>query len=394
MTEAPLQPIVVEGEPDRCFVRMRFVGGRFDRHIIPLEVLPDLNAYRDLIIDVARHLFKQNNQGRQRVKKGFGDSFQIGLSKVVQGNSATALMERVDLIEDQAGAGQVVLFHEHQEFEQARDLIDRVIAAANDGVAPPEDFPAELAGRFNRFGQSLRAGEYAEISHGRSAPVRYDSDIRKFIVLSGSSTYEDKFDRKFALSGGEISTRTVHLSDEAGSLFDVRADSDAECDKAIARRRHHVRVVGIGSFDRQDSLKRILRVDQFIYTDDEPRQPFSDRLDEISEVPAGWFDGENPAPNSDAIAIMRRLVGWFTAEAGGPAPYLYPLTDGSITGEWSKGSWEISTIIRVPDFVIELYAVNTRTEREHEEEMKELDDSALKAFGEFWSKTDDDREQE
>lgn len=281
-------------------------------------------------------------------------------------------------------------FPRYGEFEDARGLLDRVIAAANDGQALPEEFPRELVGRFNRFGQSLRAGEHAELSHGRATPVKYDSETRKRIVLSANSTYENALDQRFTLTGGEIRACIVHLADEDGTRFDLRVDTDEECEKAIARRRHQVRVVGAGLFDRQDRLTKITKYKEFIYTDDEPQQSLDERLNEIARTPAGWYSGQNPAPDASAIARMKELVGLITTEVGIPMPYMYPLPDGSTTGEWTRGNWEISVTVTLPDLAIELHALNVETDREIEEEIAQFDEQTLSAFMRFWRQMDSD----
>lgn len=392
MTDAPNQQLQAEIDGTADFVRVRFAGGRFDSHTIPFDVLPDLAAYRDLVVEVAKHLFRERNSDRQRVPKGFEESFQLGLSQVIQGNSATALAQRLDALEEQpTEAGQVGFdFPRYGEFEDARDLLDRVIAAANDGQALPQEFPRELVGKFNRFGQSLRAGEHAELSHGRTAPVRYDSETRKRIVLSANSTYENVLDQRFTLTGGEIRACIVHLVDEDGTRFDLRVDTDEECEKAIARRRHQVRVVGAGLFDRQDRLTKITDYKELIYTDEEPQQPLDERLDEIARTPVGWYSTQNPAPDLSAITRMRELVRLITGKAGLPMPYLYPLPDGSITGEWTRGDWEISATVALPNLVIELHALNVDTDSEINAEIVELDENALSAFNRFWSGMDSD----
>ena len=392
MTDVPNQQPQPEIEDNNDFVRVRFAGGRFDSHTIPFDVLPDLAAYRDLVVEVAKHLFRERNSDRQRVPKGFEESFQLGLSQVIQGNSATALAQRLEILEEQptdavqAGLG----FLRYVEFEDARDLLDRVIAAANDGQALPQEFPRKLVGKFNRFGQSLRAGEHAELSHGRMAPVRYDSETRKRIVLSANSTYENALDQRFTLTGGDLHSRVVHLVDEDGVHFDLPVDTVEECEKAIARRRHQVRVVGTGLFDRQDRLTKITKYKELIYTDDEPQQRLEERLDEISRTPAGWYSGQNPAPDVSAIARMGELVALVTTEAGVPTPYVYPLPDGSITGEWTRGDWEISATVTLPDLVIELHALNVETNNELETEIDQFDEHTLSAFSSFWSEMDSD----
>lgn len=392
MTDVPNQQPKPEFQDNGDFVRVRFAGGRFDSHTIPFDVLPDLAAYRDLVVEVAKHLFRERNIDRQRVPKGFEESFQLGLSQVLQGNSATALAQRLETQEDQlVNAGQAGFdFPRYGEFEDARDLLDRVIAAANERQALPQEFPRELVGKFNRFGQSLRAGEHAELSHGRTAPVRYDSETRKHIVLSANATYENTLDQRFTLTGGEIRACIVHLADDDGTRFDLRVDTDEECEKAIARRRHQVRVVGVGLFDRQDRLAKITKYKELIYTDDEPQQPLDERLGDIARTPAGWYSGQNPAPDASAIARMGELVALITTEAGVPVPYVYPLPDGGITGEWTRGDWEISATVTLPDLVIELHALNVENDEELDVEIAQLDEHTLSAFSNFWSGMDSD----
>ncbi len=392
MTNVPNQKPQPGIEDNGDFVRVRFAGGRFDSHTIPFDVLPDLAAYRDLVVEVAKHLFRERNSDRQRVPKGFEESFQLGLSQVIQGNSATALAQRLETLEDQpvdavqAGFG----FPRYGEFEDARDLLDRVIAAANDGHPLPPEFPRELVGKFNRFGQSLRVGEHAELSHGQTDPVRYDTETRKRIVLSANATYENTLDQRFTLTGGEIRAYIVHLAGEDGTRFDLRVDTDEECEKAIARRRHQVRVVGVGLFDRQDRLTKITKYKELIYTDDEPQQPLDERLGEIVRTPAGWYSGQNPAPDAAAITRMGELVGLITTEAGVAMPYIYPLPDGSITGEWTRGDWEISATVTLSDLAIELHALNVETDEELDVEIAQFDEHTLSAFSHFWSGMDPD----
>ena len=390
MSDVPNQQPQSEIQDNDDFVRVRFAGGRFDSHTIPFDVLPDLSAYRDLVVEVAKHIFRERNRDRQRVPRGFEESFQLGLSQVIQGNSATALAQRLDTDDDQrTDAGQAGFgFPRYGEFEDARDLLDRVIAAANNGQVLPQEFPRELVGKFNRFGQSLRVGEYAELSHGPMAPVRYDSETRKRIVLSANSTYENALDQRFTLTGGEIRSYIVHLAAEDGTRFDLRVDTDEECEKAIARRRHQVRVIGAGFFDRQDRLTKITKYKELIYTDDEPQQHLEERLSEIARTPAGWYSDQNPAPDASAIARMRELVALITTEAGVPIPYVYPLPDGGITGEWTRGDWEISATVSLPNLTIELHALNVETDKEFEADIARFDERALSVFNQFWSGMD------
>ncbi|MGV8931630.1 MAG: hypothetical protein ACOH1R_05900 [Luteimonas sp.] len=391
MTDIPSQNAPVEVKDNSDFVRVRFAGGRFDSHTIPFDVLPDLAAYRDLVVEVAKHLFRERNPDRQRVPKGFVESFQLGLSQVIQGNSATALAQVIETQEALADQAELNFPRYGEFFTGARNLLDRVIAAANHDRPLPQDFPSELVGRFNRFGQSLRAGEHAELSHEDASPVRYDSTTRKRIVLSANATYENTLDQRFTLDGGALSSIVVHVLDEEGTRFDFRVDSEAECEKAIARRRHEVRIVGIGQFDRHDRLTKITRYKELIYTDEEPQRPIDQRFSEIARTPAGWYAVGNPSPDSSAIARMRELITLTTSEAGVPIPYIYPLPDGSITAEWTRGDWEVNATITLPSLSIELHALNIESDQELQAEIAEFDDQTLSSFSRFWSEMGTER---
>ena len=76
------------------FMTPVFRGKRFENHEIPLDVLPDLAAYRDLVLDLARHLSLARSPSRKRVLRGFVDSFQLVL-RTIEPGSACPVLERV-----------------------------------------------------------------------------------------------------------------------------------------------------------------------------------------------------------------------------------------------------------------------------------------------------------
>src|SRR5690606_1124968 len=82
----------------------------------------------------------------------------------------------------------------YPDFDNARGYIDELIGSVSQTGRVPGDFPVELAGFFNSFGQSLRDDEFIELGYGGAKPVRYDTFIRKKIVLSRETTYENAVD--------------------------------------------------------------------------------------------------------------------------------------------------------------------------------------------------------
>ena len=329
------------------FARFRFSGGRFDSHAIPLEVLPDLTAYRKLVVDVAKVLYRRRMGTRVRVPKGFEDSFQIGLARIEGGRSAVAYMPRLrpvaaplqsqlNLSTDQSSLDQP----QYPDFDEARDYIDNLIASVGSTGSVPQEFPVELAGLFNSFGQSLLEGEFIELGFGGVKPVRYDTYIRKKIVLSRETMYENAVDTQFVLNGGVVAQGTIHVLDLNGVGFDFQPSTEFEFRKAYERASEKVQLVGTGLYDKNDRLRRLLSVN-VIYCEGGATQPFDSRLEEIRATPAGWYDDENPAPSPAAIEAMRRFL-VDVAMQPVPLPHIYPLPSGGIAVEWTIGAWEAS----------------------------------------------------
>jgi hypothetical protein len=352
---------------DDAFARFRFAGGRFDSHTIPLEVLPDLAAYRKLVVEVAKMLFRKRMGTRVRVPKGFEDSFQIGLARVEGGSSAVAYMPRLrpmvvpppqqplNFAANQPAFAQPL----YPDFDDARDYIDQLIDSVGSTGSVPPEFPVELAGFFNSFGQSLHEDEFVELGFGGAKPVRYDTFIRKKIVLSRETTYENAVDAQFVLNGGVVAQGAIHVLDVNGGGFDFQPSTEFEFKKAYNRASENVRLVGTGLYDKNERLRRLLSVN-VIYSEGGATQPFESRLAEIRATPAGWYDDKNPAPSAPAIEAMRRFLADVSMQPV-PLPHLYPLPDGGIAAEWTVGAWEASAEVDEAGSQVTLNAVNVDT---------------------------------
>lgn len=373
-----------DAQPDEgTFLCARFAGGRFGSHAIPFDVLPDLAAYRSLIIEVAKMLFKRRHNNRERVPKGFEDSFQIGLVRVEGGQSAVAIGRRLPSLRQAVLPQGNLNFPAYEEFDEARAYVDDLIRRVRDTDEVPEDFPSELAGRFNPFGQSLQSDEYVELGFDTPNPVRYDTFIRKRIVLSREKTYENAVNGVFTLNGGINDSGTIHVLDETGASLDFRPLSGFEFAKAYARRAQRVRLVGTGLYDRSERLRRLLDI-SIIYNDDEPRQPFDERLDEIAQAPEGWYQPGNRAPSQAAVEAMRKFVRLAVLEVATHTPYLYPLPEGGVAAEWTVGPWEASANINLDGAQIEFHAINTNSMEELQEVLSTNAGELAARFSAFW----------
>jgi len=383
VSDQPATPSEDTSGADGAFLRARFVGGRFDSHALPFDVLPDLAAYRGLIVAVAKMLFKRRHDSRVRVPKGFEESFLLGLSAITNGSAVA----EARLIPQAAPVQQGSLgFAQYPEFADARDYVDELIRRVSQTGEVPDDFPTELAGKFNAFGQNLLHDEAIELDYGTPRAVRYDSSIRRNIVLSRESTYENTVDDFFVLNGFVADTGTIHVRDGGGQHLDFRPLTESDFEKAKNRSSERVKLVGTGLFDKTDRLRRLLDV-QVIYSDDEPEVfDFQQRLDEIATTEPGWFDGDNPAPTGIAIEAMRQAL-LEIAESNDEAakPYLYPDPDGGIIAEWDKGSWSASMTIGADARIAHLHATNVASGRSISERVP-VELTVGRNFNDFWQR--------
>ncbi len=72
---------------DDTFATLIFKGGRFQGAAMPLEALPELAAYRELVLAVAKAIWQGDHQERQRLPKGFERDFRLVMLGVTEGST-------------------------------------------------------------------------------------------------------------------------------------------------------------------------------------------------------------------------------------------------------------------------------------------------------------------
>ncbi|HWL85033.1 MAG TPA: hypothetical protein VNO21_04490, partial [Polyangiaceae bacterium] len=167
------------------FVTLIFRGGRFHEAAMPLEALPELAAYRDLVLAVAKVLFQNDNPGRQRLPKGFEAGFRLVLERVDAG-SAVPVVSRVV---DQRGTASPPSAPAPDLFDKARDIVQDAIAAVGTGRIPSTELSNESLVRFNMFGRTLADDEAIVVAQpGKREGAVYDRAVRRKLVLRAQAT--------------------------------------------------------------------------------------------------------------------------------------------------------------------------------------------------------------
>lgn len=295
---------------------LRFDGKRFEGHALDVECTQELPAYRTLVLECAKELWRRKNPDRVRLPKRFEDGFRLEFDKVVPGSAALPLRRVRDVVQGELDFGD--------EFDEAAALIDESIAAADRDDLLPDALPANVVPLFRDFGRTLRPEETLYVRAGRStAEAAYGQRARTRLAEWVGPTFEDAVDLIGEVRMANVGPGAFKLQlPDDGALIDGRFAKDQEVVVLEALRNHRsvqLRVVGIAEFSTRDrQLKRILRVDR-VETAlragvpyDESATPIWEELASIgSAAPPGTWDA---VPDDLSIRIDEVVYG--TGSAG------------------------------------------------------------------------------
>ncbi len=249
----------------RTVVFHTFRGARFEDHGVDLDVLEDLQRYRDLLVEVAKELWRRNNPARERLPRNFEDSLSLRFYEV-QPNCATIPLERIIPGEEVNSLFVDENSWVEDELDQAAELITSTVDAVGRQQSIPAEFPKRLLGMFESYGKTLRTGEWFEHRPARaSASVRYDGTVREGLMRAMNASYESFVDITGAVTMARVTRprMAIQLDDER----EIEASFQSEDEEKIttALKQHtvtKVRVVGRGTFAPEGRLLRINQVDR------------------------------------------------------------------------------------------------------------------------------------
>jgi hypothetical protein len=147
-------------EPSEDLAVLRFDGERFANHTLDVDSTQELIAYKKLILECAKELWRRRNPGRVRLPCGFEEGFSLAFSEIREGSAGIPLKRRIERRDS-----DLPLPHE-DEFAEAARLIDDVVDAAGRGTTLPARFPRNVIPLFPRSRENFGA-------RGISSPPRH-----------------------------------------------------------------------------------------------------------------------------------------------------------------------------------------------------------------------------
>jgi hypothetical protein len=271
---------------------LRFEGPRFKDHGLDVDVLPELVAYKRLLQETAKEIWRSRHPGRQRLPKNFDAGISLKFFELLPGSTGVPLFREIT-----PGQASLPLF-EHELDQAVMVLEDAVAAAGATFKVPPKNLPRSVIPLFEQFGQTLRSDECIQISHGReSVPVRYDQQVKRFIRLWSAHVYLDVLDLIGEVRGTDLDGQKFFLRLQDGRKVPGRFQSEQEPLILEALSDHlsrRLRIMGKGHFLDDGALDYIVDVIRVELLPLEPEkteeQPIWERIANLSEAmpPETW----------------------------------------------------------------------------------------------------------
>lgn len=339
------------------FIQPRFVGPRFEAHTLPLSVAKDLAAYEELVFELAKHLFKEKQQGRMRAPKGFGNNFSLHLEKIDPGSAMPALVAVM--------VGAQLFGNLPSEIPEAKNLINSVIAT-EDGHPFPSNFPKDFYSYFNRIGRSLKEGEKIEWTPDSLTNKSVLTPAKRIrLVRAHRETYEAEAEVVGLVELLDSKKKTGILRTQNNDAITFVFDDPFFVDlkEALGNPVIHARFSGIGIFDVNDRLSSVIEIDQL---ESLPHYALVSKIDALASLSDGWLEGNGIAPTSNNLNWLANEVAKFFPETL-EYPSVAPTEDGHVIFEWIRPRIRIELEVNFSDQRLELYATNLTKEEFVEE---------------------------
>ena len=332
------------------FLKPRLQGKRFQHHSLPLELLKDLAALEEMVMEVAKHEFFVAHQDRERIPRGFSKGLELHLSGIEEGS----VIPVITLAFASFFSPQDVEY-----FNKAKAKIIAAIAAAEQGTK--QVLPPDLLKYFDRFGRSLLSDESMvfDLPNGQSAaltPQVRDSLLR----ASEAKTWTEAITLKGRIPKVDQARGSFGLELVDGT--NLKAPMDEQHLNIVLEASYGYRkgtgvLVAIQAVVERDRAGRKTAIQSVEHITLLNPLDIETRLQELALLKNGWLDGKGKELDQKALQLLAHTFDeQFSPDL--PLPYLYPTPEGGIQAEWTLGNWEVSLEISLPDLSAEYQTVN------------------------------------
>lgn len=360
---------------DKTF-KLRYVGARYAGARLPVNVLSDLPAFRDLLVSYAKDEWKARHPDRQRVPKGFDASLTLDLTTIEEGSALPNLVWSREVAQETLPGFE----DELEEIVEASysDIVElfEVVAAGGDA---PELSPEKLRA-LDKFGAGLRADERIELTPVAGGNVVFlDVERRKRLITSVRDTYNVRLAGIGALASNSVYGHVIIRTDRGD--ISIPVDPQEIIDEFDGSLDQSVQYDVLVEVDRGEHIRKVLEVFDVAVVDASIEAGMvraTERLAEIGRLQAGWLDGEGAAIQNSALESAQQFIKSRVVLAS--SMNIYPNEVAGVLIEIAAGGWDMSLEF-APDGSVELYGIEVDGDDEMEPELfAEVGEKLLAAF--------------
>ena len=78
----------------------KFLGERFKDNGLDLDTLPELIAYKSILVETAKELWRARNPERRRLKKNFEDGLKLKFYRIDPGSTAVPIEREYEVADE------------------------------------------------------------------------------------------------------------------------------------------------------------------------------------------------------------------------------------------------------------------------------------------------------
>ena len=357
---------------DKIFIAPRLDGPRFTDHTLPVNILEDFTALEDLLIEVAKGIYLEENKNRVRVPKGFSDGIYLKLVNIDEGSS----IAKFAIASSLALTTSLPLenIDSFTYFEKAKNRIISIIETVNAGQHPIESDQKYLT-YFNKIGKNLLDTESIDFGYNYESKTNSKAILnkitRKKILLSREQRgeYSDNIKLYALVPAIDQDTNTFYIETDLGKiqcpLNDIIKDKVFTAFNEY-KNKTYVSLKGVALYNWNDKLSKIEEIE---YIDVLDPLDVSLRINNLLKLGSNWYEGQGKQLNQNLLITFGDLFNsYFDSKL--PLPAIFPTVDGNIQLEWKRVNKNITMNIELSTLKTVFFYYNDLDDSdEYEEEI-------------------------
>ena len=333
---------------------IRYVGLRFNGKRLPLDVLADLPALRDLIVALAKQEFRQKNPDRKRVPQGFDKSIAFVLTDIKDGSAIPEFSLENEVAQQNLPnigdkMGEIV--------ERSYQNVAKIFDDASHNIYP-QALPQDAIRALSKLGSNIQESEKIEFQGTTGADgnvISLDTHRRKNILTRVRETYTIEFESVGMLTGINTTLNTIQVETEEYGLLQLPLDRAFMPAEQFDGNLHTLVEFSLSiALDAHDVLKAVEEVQSvdLVRPYDEDVKRCLQRLQALSTIEKGWLN-ENRGEQLVHLAGIRATQFIFMRADLADLFRIFPTEDGGISIEFDKDDWSFAIEV-APDGSLEI----------------------------------------